>query len=143
MKTITVELDSKIKFSFKGEDADGAFLEITEPTGKIAGLVGALKGQIGLSTKNAIKDLMGDSTNTATESEEENTPLEIGEAGYSMLTMGGANMKIVMESLREVLKETALINGEGKFTSPTFDRMSYADVEKTLKMYIGHFMAAS
>ena len=142
MKIITVELDTKIKFSFKGEDAEGAFLEITEPTGRTAGLIGTLKGQIGAATKSAISDLNTDA-NASPDDDSENTPLEIGEAGFAMLTMGGANMPIVIETLKEILKETSLINGEGRFTSPTFDRMSYADVEKVLKMYIGHFMIAS
>jgi len=143
MKRITVELDTKIKFSFKGEDTDGAFLEITEPTGRVAGLIGTLKGQIGAATKTAIADLKTDSVNSDTSDDEENTPLEIGEAGFAMLTMGGGDMSIVMETLRDILKETSLINGEGRFTSPAFDRMSYADVEKTLKLYIGNFMIAS
>ena len=143
MKRITVELDTKVKFAFKGEDTDGAFLEITEPTGRIAGLVGTLKGQIGEATKTAISVLNSNSISADSSEDEESTPLEIGEAGFAMLTMGGGNMSIVMETLKEILKETSLINGEGRFTSPTFDRMSYSDVEKTLKLYIGNFMIAS
>ena len=141
MKKITVELEGKLMFSFKGADAEGAFLEISEPTGRIAGHIGELKAQIGGATKKAIDGLDGASIDT--DDSNSNDPVEIGEAGFAMLTMGGANMKIVMATFMEILKETALINGEGKFTSPLFDRMAYNDIEKTLKMYIGHFMIAS
>ena len=143
-KEITIELDTAIKFSLKGSEQDGNFLTISPPTGRIAGLVGELKSQLGSATRTALTSLTEEmKSNAEAVDGTDDTPEEIGEASFMMLTMGGASMPVVMATFCSILKETALINGEGKFTSPIFDRMAYDDIEKALKIYIGNFITAS
>ncbi len=141
MKTITVELDNPIPYAGgNGEEVEGSFIEIKEPTGKIAHLVGIMKAEIGAATKESLKGIdLSELTEGATG---EASASESGEAAFTMLTMGNGNMERVMVTMKEILRSSADIGGEKAFTAAMFDKMTYNDVEKVLKEYIGNFIAA-
>lgn len=145
MDKITVELRKPIMYANGGgNEVEGGFLEISEPTGKVAHLVGALKVQVGSATKASIAGMDLD-TAAAAESKAptaEPNPEETGDALFAIMTMGGADMKLVMVTFKEILRETATVAAEKTFTAPMWDRMAYPDIEKALKSYLGNFIAA-
>lgn len=145
MKKITVELDSPVMYAGgNGGEVEGSFIEISEPTGKVATYVAILKAEVGAATRKAFADI--DSETVAGEKDEkakaeEPNPDEDGATLFSVLTMGGADMARVMVTFKELLRETAQIGGEKTLTGPIYDRMSYPDIEKAFKKYLGHFIA--
>lgn len=147
-KTITVELENPIEYSLKGNVEQGTFLEIAAPTGKIAALIGIVKAEIGKATKKnmesmeSLKDVIEDAKN-ADKDEKELSNLEEGDGIFMMLTMGGADMSVIMVTFRDILKQSAKVEGEGNFTTPLFDKMDYDDIEIIIKNYLGAFMKAS
>lgn len=141
MKTITYEMKNPIKYaSGNGDEIEGQFIEISEPTGKIAHLVMILKSEMGSATKESLKGM--DLSNIPEGNDSDQTPEQVGESAFMMLTMGGADMERVTVTFKEILKVSALMAGEKSFTSTMFDRMSFADVEESLKAYIGNFIQA-
>jgi len=149
MNTANYELKSSIEYANgSGTEIEGSFIELNAPTGKIAGLIGILKSEIGTATKNSMKGLDESLTNAIQQEQEESTPEEstpeeIGDSAFAMLTMGGANMERVFVTFKEILKSSAVLAGEKQMTIPMIDRMSYNDIEGCLKFYIGNFMKAS
>lgn len=145
MNTIICELTENIKYANgTGSEIEGSFLEIEEPTGKIAHLVAILKSEIGQATKNAIEglDLSEKENLKEVGDQDDDDPESIGESGYMMLTIGGSDMKKVFITFKEILRMTCKVAGEKAFTSSMYDRMAFKDVEKCLKSYIGNFMQA-
>lgn len=143
MKKVNVELAAPVMYAGGGGvETEGSFIELSAPTGKIATLVGILKVEVGAATKKSFEgvDLSDAGSDKAAP---ETTPEEDGDTLFSVLTMGGADMPRVFTTFKEILRETALIAAEKPLTSPMYDRMAYNDVEKALKSYLGHFIAAS
>ena len=135
--------DNPIKYAGKdGNEIEGSFLEISEPTGRIAHLVAILKSEIGAATKKSLEGIdlsnIAESDTSGAQSEE----VSDGAGEIQMLMMGGADMKRVMVTFKEILRETALLAGEKQLTEPMFNRMAYGDVESCLGQYIGNFMTA-
>ena len=145
MKIITVELDSPIMYAGgNGSEVEGSFLEILEPTGKVANLVAILKVEGGSATRKAFEGIGSESAGSESDSSasQDSNPEEDGATLFSIMTMGDADMPRVMTTFKELLKLTSKIGGEKSFTAPMFDRMVYSDVEKALKSYLGNFIAA-
>ena len=141
MKKIQYELKDVVMYSpeNKGEEIEGSFIELSEPTGKIAHLVGVLKVEMGQASKNA---LVGIDLSSITASDlPDKDDKSDGEGEVQILMLGGADMGKVMVAFKEILRETALMAGEKKFTEPMFNRMSYNDVEGCLAAYIGNFIS--
>ncbi len=147
MKEITVELNDPVLYAGGGGgEIEGSHITISQPTGKIAHLVSIIKSEIGAATTNAIKGLdlseeieraKDDDTD---ESDDEASPEDIGDSMFAMLTTGGADMQKVMITFKEIIVSSAQMAGEKKMTATLYDRMSYVDIEKGLKLYIGTFM---
>lgn len=138
MKEITVELDSPFMYNpGTGGEIEASHLTIKSPNGKVAHLAAILKAEIGMATKKSLEGLdlsgMGDGS-SGDESDDEK-----GEAAYALMLMGGADMKKVIVTFKEIMRESALIAGEKTFTSATFDKLEYSDIEKSLKKYLGVF----
>ena len=123
----------------RGEEIEGSFIEISEPTGKIAHLVGVLKVEMGQASKKALDgiDLSGITASDLPDKDDKSD----GEGEVQILMLGGADMGKVMVTFKEILRETALMAGEKKFTEPMFNRMSYNDIEGCLAAYIGNFIS--
>jgi len=150
MKEITVELTDPVMYSpGTGGEIEGSHITISQPTGKIAHLVSIIKAEIGAATTNAIKGLDLESAienardDSAEKADDESSPEDIGDSMFAMLTSGGADMQKVMVTFKEILVSSAQMAGEKKITAPLYDRMSYTDIERSLKMYIGTFMTTS
>lgn len=145
MKEITVELGSPFKYNpGKGDDIDATHITISEPTGKVAHLVAILKSELGAATKKSLEGIDLSGIDSGDEKDDDEGDAEArGKSGFAMLMMGGASMERVMVTLKEILRSTALVGGEKSFNTIHFDRMSYMDIEKTLKAYIGNFTKAS
>lgn len=137
---IQVELDSPIMYIGATGEVEGSFIEIKEPTGKVAHLAGIMKAELGMATKKAFSDLDIESVDIEADSAAPTKEQE-GEALYSVINTGGADIKKILLALKELLRETALIAGEKKITEPMFDRLAYRDVEKILKAYLANFIA--
>jgi len=142
MTTVNFELKKALEYSNgSGQEIEGSFIELSEPTGKIAHLVAILKSEIGASTKKSIEGI--DLSGVEADDGKESTPEEVGESAFAMLTMGGADMERVVITFKEILRQSALVGGEKAMTLPMIDRMAYNDLEGCLKSYMGNFMQAS
>ena len=148
MIMLTVELNSPFDYNNGKEDVSASFIEITAPNGKIAHYAANLKSMIKSSSKNALvgvdlSSFVVDEPDKGASEVDETSPeylADQGEAVYEIIMAGGIDMAVVMTTFKEILKASATAGGEKAFTSPMFDRMSFDDVEKALKLYIGYFM---
>lgn len=143
MKTINIELSEPIKYTGEKGELEANFIEVDAPNGEIAHLIGILKSEIGQATRKSLEGLDFGEQEQADDGDSESSPEEIGSSAFSMLTMGGADMEKVIVTFKEVFRHSARAGGEKTMTLPMINRMSYPDIEKSLKMYIGNFMKAS
>lgn len=141
MKKIQYELKDAVMYSpdNRGEEIEGSFIEISEPTGNIAHLVSIIKVEMAQASKKALVgiDLSGITESDLPDKNDESD----GTGELEILMLGGADMGKVIITFKEILRETALMAGEKKFTEPMFKRMSYNDVEGCLAAYIGNFIS--
>jgi len=144
METLTFELSTPIKYSpGTGAEIDGTHIEVSPPNGKIAHLIGTLKAEIMQATKTSLDGIdLSSLEGKQVEKDNGDEDDEYGEFAFTALTMGGADMKKVFVTFKEIMKSSALMGGEKPFTEPMWNRMDYPDVERCLKEYIGNFMKA-
>lgn len=148
MKKINVELNDGVMYSNgSGEEIAGNFIVVKAPTGQIAHHVALIKTEIGKATRNSLADLKSLQSENSSEiskvNKEDNDPISLGDTLLTVMNMGDADMPKVYLAFKEILKESALLADEKTMTLPLINRMSFNDLEKTLKEYLGNFIPAS
>lgn len=140
---ITVELDTPVMYSGTSGEVEGSFIEIDPPNGKVASYVGTLKAEMGKAELAAMKAIGDQKAAKPEKDAKPPTADERGATAFAILTMGGANLPVCLETFKAILRESATMAGEKTFTSPMYDRMAYDDIERGFKKYLGTFISAS
>ena len=142
MKNITFELNTSIKYAKDGEDIDGSFVELREPTGKVSHLCCEIESliQSGILKMSGILD-----EETIREAKEMAKSADKDEkmdrdSILSMMSGGGVDMKKVVVNFRELFREMAFIAGEKPLTVPMMDKMTHGDFRNMMGEYAANFI---
>lgn len=142
MKHITFELNSPVKYAKDGEDIDGSFVELREPTGKVSHLCCEIESlvQSGILKMSGLLD-----EETIREAKEIAKSADKDEkmdrdSILSMMSGGGVDMKKVVVNFRELFREVAFIVGEKPLTVPMMDKMSHGDFRNMMGEYAANFI---
>ena len=142
MKHITFELSSSIKYAKDGEDVDGSFIELREPTGKVSHLCCEIESLIqsgilkmsGILDEETIREAKEMAKSTDKDEKMDRDSI------LSMMSGGGVDMKKVVVNFRELFREMAFIAGEKPLTVPMMDKMTHGDFRNMMGEYAANFI---
>lgn len=148
MQTVHFDLSRPLKYSHNNTEAECEFIELREPTGKVAHICGEIEAEIQSGILKMSKSLGDDVIKQATEEakekreskdDEDAQKMEPG-AVVSMMTGGGADMKKIVLNFRELFKQVAWMGGEKAITVPRMDEMTYSDFRRMMGVYAANFI---
>lgn len=140
MKSVTVTLESPFKIALgnSGTEADCTFVELQEPTAKVAGLCASIENSI----KNGLIKLASQIKEMGAQDAASSNAGDAlkGEDIMEMISTMEIDAEALFLKMRALFLKCALMGGEQAFTESRLDALSYRDMKRLVGEYIANFI---
>lgn len=132
---VRYEIKEGLQYAHGGEMQDASFIEMRAPNYKDMTNFSVVKQEFIKAITNVSEG------SEASESSGDSGTIS-GDDAISLLYATGADMGKVIAGTQELLRASAMVDGEAKLTIPLLEKLSIADAEGLIGCYIANFIAA-
>jgi hypothetical protein len=154
-KSFKYEFINELEYDFNGDKAIAEYVEIMAPSNRLrlhttvieCAYMSAAESQqhklVSAMPEEKLTALMNSAKETKENeiNEEKQTPFQI--VNNMLANLDAKKMNAVYNALEMILKDTAMIDGNTKFGSALFSKMSFEDTKNLLGEYIDIFFTVS